>query len=100
MHLFYSFLEDGLVLGAQLCPGFHHPLHEEHESYFVAVVDGKYKTLPIKTSCAVPKDKVMECIACLRGLKITAPVRMGQVMLAKVAGTNADFIATRSIPET
>ena len=32
-----SFLEGGLMLGAQLCPGSHNPLHEGHESYFAAV---------------------------------------------------------------
>jgi len=32
-----SFLEGGLVVGAQLCPGAQNALHEGHERYFVAV---------------------------------------------------------------
>jgi hypothetical protein len=32
-----SFLEGGLVVGARLCPGAQHPLHEGYEGYFTQV---------------------------------------------------------------
>jgi hypothetical protein len=32
-----SFLEGGIVVGAQLCPGDQHPLHEGYEGYFAQV---------------------------------------------------------------
>jgi hypothetical protein len=32
-----SFLEGGLVVGARLCPGSQHPLHEGYEEYFAQV---------------------------------------------------------------
>jgi hypothetical protein len=32
-----SFLEGGIVVGAQLCPGDRHPLHEGYERYFAQV---------------------------------------------------------------
>jgi CxxC motif-containing protein len=63
----------------------------------IPVSNGQWEMLPLKSSCEVPKDKVQECVRCLRGLNVRAPVRAGQVILANVAGTGADFIATRSV---
>jgi CxxC motif-containing protein len=63
----------------------------------VPVNNGQWEMLPVKSSCEVPKDKVRECVDCLRGLSVRAPVRGGQVILADVAGTGADFIAARAI---
>jgi CxxC motif-containing protein len=61
------------------------------------VNNGQWEMLPLKSSREVPKDKVRECVDCLRGLSVQAPVRIGQVVLANAAGTGADFIAARSV---
>jgi CxxC motif-containing protein len=53
--------------------------------------------LPVKTSQPVPKGQVTEVCRLLRTLKITAPVRMGDVVLADIAGSGADVVATRDL---
>jgi CxxC motif-containing protein len=53
--------------------------------------------LPVKTNRPVPKDQVREICRLLRTLKVAAPVRMGDVVLADIAGSGADVVATRDL---
>jgi CxxC motif-containing protein len=64
----------------------------------VAVVDGLWARLPVRTTVPVPKDRVVELCQQLHQLKIAAPIEIGQVILANVLGTDADVIASRSMP--
>ena len=48
--------------------------------------------LPVKTEKAVPKDKMMDVMALLRSISVTAPIAAGTVVAADVFGTN--IIAT------
>jgi len=53
--------------------------------------------LPVKTSRPVPKDQVREVCRLLRTLHVAVPVRLGDVVLADVAGSGADVVATRDL---
>jgi len=53
--------------------------------------------LPVKTSQPVPKDQVREVCRQLRTLTVRGPVTMGDVVLADVAGSGADIVATRDL---
>lgn len=53
--------------------------------------------LPVKTSRPVPKDQVREVCRLLRTLSVKAPIGMGDVVLADVAGSGADVVATRDL---
>jgi CxxC motif-containing protein len=63
----------------------------------VPVSNGQWEMLPVKSRSEVPKNKVQECVACLRGISVAAPIRTGQVILTNAAGTGVDFIATRTV---
>ncbi|MDF2487278.1 MAG: hypothetical protein K0R46_3446, partial [Herbinix sp.] len=45
----------------------------------------------------IPKDKIGECIAALRGVTVTAPVHIGDVILENAADTNINVIATKNV---
>lgn len=53
--------------------------------------------LPVKTSQAVPKAKVREVCRLLRSLTVNGPVSLGDVVMADVAGSGADVVATRDL---
>ena len=53
--------------------------------------------LPVKTSRPVPKDQVREVCLLLRALTVEAPIAMGAVVLADIAGSGADVVATRDL---
>lgn len=56
--------------------------------------------VPVKTSAEVPKGKIFEAMALLDGLVVQAPVKLGQTIVAQIPGTNAAFVATRSLEKT
>ncbi len=64
----------------------------------VAVHNSSQARLPVRSSAPVPKDAVVEICRRLHAVETTAPVQMGQVIVANVLGTGADMIATRDMP--
>lgn len=50
--------------------------------------------LPVRTETAVPKDALLDVARACRRLQVAAPVRMGDVIAADVAGTGAALVAT------
>ena len=63
----------------------------------VAVADGLWARLPVRTTAPVPKDQVFELCQQLHQLTVTAPIKRGEVVLAGALGTEADVIASRSM---
>jgi len=58
-------------------------------------VDGAALPLcPVKTAGQVPKAKIDAVLAELKASRVTAPIKLGQVLIADVAGTGVDIIAT------
>ena len=54
-------------------------------------------TVSCKTRTDVPKGKIFDVVAALKGVAVPAPVRTGDVIVADVAGTGVDMIATKTI---
>ena len=50
----------------------------------------------VKTKEDIPKDKIFDCVRALKGITVKAPVRIGDVILADVAGTGVDVVATKN----
>ena len=63
----------------------------------VPVDGGVIARVPVKTSEPIPKEKITEAMQALRQLRIAAPVTAGQVLLPRIAGTEADLVACRRI---
>lgn len=63
----------------------------------VAVPNGWWARLPVHTSLEVPKDRVMDIVRHLRSVEVSAPIRMGDVVVSDVLGTGADVIASRDL---
>ena len=61
----------------------------------VPVTGSKVKRVSVKTSAPIPKDKIFQCLAEIKNVTATAPVAIGDVLLANVCGTDVNIIATR-----
>ena len=66
----------------------------------VNVARGEIKMVSVKTSDAIPKDKMFEALALLDGVVVDAPVEIGQVIVKDVLGLGVDFVATKSVPKS
>ncbi len=63
----------------------------------VIPVRGSAMPVSVKTREPIPKKDIPACMAALRGLSLTAPVRAGETVLADVCGSGVDVIATKSV---
>lgn len=63
----------------------------------VPVEGGDHLTLPVKTAQDIPKGKIFDAVAELKHVKVAAPVKLGDVVLADVCGTGVDIIACRTV---
>ena len=63
----------------------------------VAVVGGVIPMVSVKTREAIPKELIFESLNQLKEIKLTAPVHIGDVVIANVCGCGVDFIATKNI---
>jgi CxxC motif-containing protein len=53
------------------------------------------KMVSVKTAGDVPKGRVFDVVRALADVTATAPVHIGDVILADVAGTGVDIVATK-----
>lgn len=61
----------------------------------VRVSNRKDTMVSVKTAAPVPKGKMMEVMAQLRSITVSAPVKIGDVILSDVFGT--DIVVTKAI---
>ena len=63
----------------------------------VRVEGGVSPMVNVKTASDIPKSKFFECAAALKDVVAVAPVKIGDVLLADVAGTGVDIVAAKNI---
>ena len=63
----------------------------------VVPVEGSAAPLSVKTKSPIPKKEIANCMQALANVKLTAPIKAGDVVLANVCGTGVDVIATKSV---
>lgn len=64
----------------------------------VKVEGGTVEMVSVKTKTDVPKGKIFACVDGLKGISVKAPVHIGDVIAADIAGTGVDMIATKEVP--
>lgn len=63
----------------------------------VPVVGGQADMVPVKTRSDIPKGKIFECVRELKKVTVQAPIEAGTVVVANVAGTGVDIVATKRV---
>lgn len=63
----------------------------------VTVTGGHLPVVSVKTASDIPKGKIEEVMDAIRSVTVTAPILIGDVVLANAAGTGVDIIATKDV---
>lgn len=63
----------------------------------VKIKGGPHSRCPVKTDRAIPKELIFRAMELLDGVELTSPVRCGQVVLADLFGTGANFVVTKAM---
>lgn len=59
----------------------------------VRIYNAIHPRLPVKTSSPIPKGKMFEVMELIDGIRVAAPVAIGDVIVHDVLGTGVDIIA-------
>ena len=57
---------------------------------------GIHPVVPVRSSMPVPKDKISECMKIINATCVQAPVRIGQIIIYNILGTDANIVATNN----
>lgn len=64
----------------------------------VAIDHARWARLPVRSDRPAPKEMVLTICHALREVRVAAPVKIGELIVADVAGSGVDMIATRDMP--
>jgi CxxC motif-containing protein len=54
--------------------------------------------LPVKSQSPVPKGMLFDFMKAINGTQVTAPVAVGDIVLANACGTGINIVASRNMP--
>lgn len=63
----------------------------------VMVEGGNLAAVSVKTKEDIPKEKIFDCMKAIKGVKVQAPVHIGDVIIKDVADTGVDIVATKNV---
>ena len=63
----------------------------------VRVSGGVATVVSVRTAADVPKDAIWQVMEVINGMTVPAPVKIGDVLLADIAGTGVALTATKTV---
>ena len=64
----------------------------------VRVVKGLHRLVPVRSTEAIPKNKIFKVLDKLCKIELDAPVEIHQIVLSNAAGTGVDIVTSRLLP--
>ncbi len=65
----------------------------------ILVDGGEFPLVSVRTDSPIPLDSIMSVMEEIRKARVKAPVKIGQVIISRPAGTACNIIATRNVPD-
>lgn len=63
----------------------------------VKIKNGILPRIPVKTHGSVPKELIFECMTVINEVEISAPIKVGDVIIENILNTGVDIVASRSM---
>ena len=63
----------------------------------VRIEGGIHKRVPVKTTEAIPKERIFDCMNLLKDIQLKSPVKVGEVILENLFGTGVNLVVTRDM---
>ena len=63
----------------------------------VKVKKGEFPLVPVKTAQPIPKSLLLKAMDIIAKKEVTAPVKLGDVIIENILDTGVDIVATRNI---
>ena len=66
-------------------------------SSLVKVNNGEMPLVSVRTTTAIPKNRIFDVMKEIKNIEVDAPIKVEQVIINNVLGLGVDIIATKSI---
>ncbi|MGL6063496.1 MAG: DUF1667 domain-containing protein [Fusobacteriaceae bacterium] len=63
----------------------------------VKIKGALYERIPVKTSSAIPKEKITQCMELLNNVELISPVKMGDIVVENIFNLGINIVATRDM---
>lgn len=63
----------------------------------VTVTGGEKQRVSVKTAGNIPKDRIEACMEAINNVSVSAPVKIGDIIIENVVGTGVSVVATKNI---
>jgi len=63
----------------------------------IIIDGGLYNRLPVKTNGEIPKKIIFDVMKELDSIRVTSPVKMGDIIIKNVCNTGINIVASRSM---
>jgi len=63
----------------------------------VAVENGGWPLVSVKTSQPVPKEKIFHILEEIKKMSVKAPIKNGDIIIKNILSTGADVVATKTV---
>ena len=63
----------------------------------VRILNSTNDLIPVISTEAIPKREFRKCLEVLYEMKIDAPIKMGDIIVKNILGTNVDIVAARNM---
>ncbi len=63
----------------------------------IRVENGFLPLIPVRSDLPIPKEKLRETLKEIAKIKVKAPIKMGDIVIKKVLGLDANIIASRDL---
>lgn len=60
----------------------------------VKVESGQLPLVPVKSEKPIPKELLMECMKVINGIRLAAPVKLGDVVVENILDTGINIVAS------
>lgn len=93
-------IEGELIITQNKCPrGKKHATEEltapkRMVTSTVKIIGSTYPVIPVKTTEAIPKEKIFTIMNILANVEVVAPVYIGDVIVENIANTGVNVVAT------
>ncbi|WAW15058.1 DUF1667 domain-containing protein [Peptostreptococcus equinus] len=63
----------------------------------IRVEDGFLNLVPVKTDKQIPKEMIFDVMKEINKYRVTAPIKVGDILIENILGTGSNIVATRNI---
>ncbi len=63
----------------------------------VKIKNAQLSRLPVKTQSPVPKELIFDCMTIINSVEVSAPIKMGDIIIENILGTGVNIVATRTM---